>query len=133
MTNSRPPYRLTLCLAFDGVLHSYRSPWDGAANIPDPPVTGAFMALARYVEVFHVVIYSSRSSDPAGLAAMQNWLEHHAYLELHDDLARTVIESVRFAYTKPPAHLTLDDRAWTFNGVFPQPADISAFKPWNRR
>ena len=31
----------TVCVGFDGVIHSYVSGWRGAAVIPDPAVPGA--------------------------------------------------------------------------------------------
>ena len=37
----------TLCVDFDGVIHSYISGWKGADVIPDPPVPGAIEALYR--------------------------------------------------------------------------------------
>lgn len=33
-------YIPTVSFDFDGVIHSYRSGWKGAAVIPDPPVEG---------------------------------------------------------------------------------------------
>ena len=39
--------RRTVCLDFDGVLHSYRSGWCGADVIPDPPIHGTREAVAR--------------------------------------------------------------------------------------
>jgi hypothetical protein len=38
--------RRTVCLDFDGVVHSYRSGWRGATVIPDPPIHGT--AEARF-------------------------------------------------------------------------------------
>jgi hypothetical protein len=35
--------------------------------------------------------------------------------------------------TKPPALMTIDDRAITFDGTFPPAETIKAFKPWNKR
>lgn len=33
-------YIPTVSFDFDGVIHSYRSGWKGAAVIPDPPIEG---------------------------------------------------------------------------------------------
>jgi hypothetical protein len=50
-----------LCCDFDGVIHSYTSPWIDEATIPDPPVPGALRWLWKATEWFDVQIYSSRS------------------------------------------------------------------------
>ena len=42
----------------------------------------------------------------------------------------TVLDSIHFPKEKPPAFLTIDDRAWQFTGKWPSIADIRAFKPW---
>ena len=65
-----------LCLDFDGVIHSFKSGWKGATNIPDPPVEGAIDWLRsllgrpinedtglRYID-FRLAIYSARSRLP---------------------------------------------------------------------
>lgn len=127
-TNSK----LTLCLDFDGVLHSYRSGWQGPDVIADPPVPRAMIALAQYVDVFDVVIFSSRSQYPEGLNAMKRWITYHARQELYLELAERIVDRVRFVTVKPPAHLTIDDRAWCFDGVFPEVSAIKEFTPWNR-
>ena len=33
-------YQPTVVFDFDGVIHSFKSGWKGAAEIPDPPVDG---------------------------------------------------------------------------------------------
>lgn len=38
-----------------------------------------------------------------------------------------------FPLWKPPAHVTIDDRALTFTGTWPTLAEIVEFRPWNRR
>lgn len=118
-----------LCLDFDGVIHSYSSGWKGATVIPDPPVPGAIDAIRRALEHFDVQIYSSRSGQDGGINAMQE------YLLLHSD-DQKLCEAVGWPDEKPPALITIDDRALTFNGDWSDPAyspeALLAFKPWNK-
>lgn len=69
----------TLCIDFDGVLHSYTSGWKGARNIPDPPVPGAMEWLIELIvaDDIEVCIYSSRSKQWGGRRAMKRWLRQH--------------------------------------------------------
>lgn len=66
-----------LCLDFDGVIHSYKSGWKGAANIPDPPVEGALEFIVTALDHFTVAIHSSRSHQWGGRRAMKRWLKRH--------------------------------------------------------
>jgi len=112
--------RPVLCLDFDGVLHWYRSGWQGANVIDDEPVPGAVDFVRRAQQLFKVVVYSSRSSHPGGVEAMRVWMRKYGFPE------------VDFETQKPAAFLTIDDRALTFTGDWPDPAALRAFKPWTR-
>jgi len=122
-----------LCLDFDGVIHSYTSGWMGAHLIPDPPLPGAIAFLRRASLAFRIVIFSSRSNQPGGLEAMRAWLNLFAFKE--DEDANEWLPQVEFATEKPPAFVTIDDRALTFNGDWnAYPVDyLLAFKPWNKK
>jgi hypothetical protein len=124
-----------LCVDFDGVIHSYTSGWKGAAVIPDSPVDGALKWLRNAVPWFDIAIYSSRSKDPEGLAAMRMWFAFHARNELPRDAADALLEVVTFAHEKPAAFLTIDDRAICFDGDWSKldPAKLRDFKPWNHQ
>lgn len=140
---------------FDGVIHSYSSGWKGAGNIPDPPVPGAIPWLMKMLEAgFEVAIFSSRSKNIFGRWAMKRWLakaiaDHWAAggalpmsypsaieAECWGDAA-LVYRQFSWPWFKPPALMTIDDRALTFNGDWSDPAyspeAIRAFKPWNKR
>jgi len=126
---------LTICLDFDGVIHSYVSGWCGFGVIPDPPVPGAI----RFIEDaqnagFDVAIYSSRSRYLRGRWAMKRWLERHIIDHFGCDRvgADDCFTSIRWPWTKPAAFVTLDDRAITFKGDWPDPNDLRRFKPWYR-
>lgn len=132
-----------LCLDLDGVLHAYTSGWQGADVIPDPPVEGAIAFLLKAVEHFDVQIFSSRSHQPGGIEAMRAWLRRHAeqYYTAqstesglrHGTAADALMERISFPTEKPPAFLTLDDRALTFEGTWPDIETLQSFQPWNKR
>lgn len=122
-----------LCLDFDGVIHSYTSGWQGATVIPDPPVPGALEFMLRALEDFDVVVFSSRSNQRGGISAMQAYIKQHAGALWWESPQGRGLEDVRFPTEKPPAHVSIDDRALTFTGTWPFLADLLAFKPWNKK
>jgi hypothetical protein len=127
--------KLILCVDFDGVIHSYTSGWRGAAIIHDPPVPGALAWMRNASRMFNVVIYSTRSADPEGLAAMRMWLTYHARATLPESDAEALLDAVVFASEKPAAFLTIDDRAICFDGDWSKldPEELLKFKPWYQR
>jgi hypothetical protein len=116
----------TLCLDFDGVCHSYTSGWQGVDVIPDPPVDGLFEFLKAAEPYFAIHIYSTRSKTKEGVNAMRDWFEEH-YPYYHTTFA------LHFPTSKPPALVTIDDRAITFMGEWPDIDLLRNFKPWNKQ
>lgn len=124
-----------LCLDFDGVIHGYQSGWQGADVVPDPAVPGAVEAIVRLSEHFKIAIYSSRSGQPMGIDAMSFWLKLQFYREMEPGDADPILAAIEWSREKPPALLTIDDRALTFSGNWAEyrADDLLAFKPWNKR
>lgn len=122
-----------LCLDFDGVIHSYSSGWKGADVIPDDPVDGAMGFLICAIQEFDVVIFSSRSNQRGGIAAMKKWLKEHAGNLWYDSPCGPGIGDVRFTIEKPAAMVTIDDRAITFTGQWPEIDALKSFRPWNKQ
>lgn len=149
-----------LCLDFDGVLHSYSSGWKGARRIPDPPVPGALEFVVGALDRFQVAILSSRSHQWFGRFAMRRWLGRNlvaaagndysdtpewwrdriaqtAFADPWDDEVRhaasLVVREIQWPLHKPPAMVTIDDRAITFNGTWPELDWLREFQPWNKR
>lgn len=124
--------KCTICVDFDGVLHSYTSKFTTIDEIKDPPVTGAFEWLEKMVNYeqgdnkFEICIYSSRSQNWRGVRAMQAWFLEHG-------LKEEVLRELSFPTQKPAASMTIDDRAYLFEGYFPTADYILNFKPWNKR
>lgn len=117
-----------LCLDFDGVVHSYVSGWQGPRNIPDPPTAGAIEFISDALcEGWDVVIHSSRARYFGGITAMRAWLQRHAG-NLWDTMGPSLCE-VRFSRWKPPAVITIDDRAMRFEGIWPNAKGLRMFKP----
>ena len=107
----------TICLDFDGVVHSYVSGWSGETVISDPPIHRVKEAIARLRSNYRVVIHSARCRSEDGCTAIREWLQRHE------------IEVDEVCMFKPPAHVYVDDRAVRFTGDWDQTiADISAFR-----
>ena len=122
-----------LCLDFDGVIHSYTSGWQGAHIIPDPPVPGALAFMLEALKHFDVFIFSSRSHQHGGIAAMRAWLRSHADGLWHPTPDGPGLEDVGFCSYKPSAMVSIDDRAITFDGTWPSIETLKEFKPWNKK
>lgn len=117
-----------LCLDFDGVIHSYEKGWQDG-TIYGTYVPGFFAWAVEAVKYFDLVIYSSRSSTEDGRQAMGEWLGYQSIEsikrgEMPEDFDwGSLFPYIDFASEKPPAFLTIDDRALLFTG------DWAAFKP----
>lgn len=123
----------TIIVDFDGVIHSYTSPWSGPGVAEDPPVPGAIDFLFLAVRDFRVAIVSSRSSTDEGRQCMAEYIEKWARIEGHDVFdVQYLFDNLSFPTDKPPAHLSIDDRAICFTGTFPTVSEIKGFKPWNK-
>lgn len=147
-----------LCLDFDGVIHSYTSGWRGAHVIPDAPMPGVGKFLLDSIRGFEVHIFSSRSKSIRGRWAMRRYIRDILWdacladlpeasaaweaatgipgnfdgwtaYDVRDD-AEEILKLIKFPWFKPPAMLTIDDRAIQFKGEWPTIADMQAFKPW---
>lgn len=105
---------------FDGVIHSYKSGWQGAAVIPDEPVEGIKEAIEEIRAEYLVSVVSARCADEEGMKAVCDYLKHH------DITVDEVLDK------KPPAVVYIDDRAICFDGNSKALLDkIKAFKPWH--
>lgn len=151
--------KLIVCLDFDGVIHSYSSGWKGPRSITDEPVPGSLEFIVGLLDTFSVAILSSRSHAFFGRAAMKRWLIKQlcniapSYEETPawwlrrisqtafadpwatevEYAASLVVRQIQWPKHKPPAILTIDDRAMTFTGEWPSISDIKGFKPWNKK
>ena len=125
--------RYTIAVDFDGVLHSYTSPWVAPHIIPGPPVAGAIWWLWLTLQHFDVVIHSTRCQTWRGRRAVRAWLRKHAKAKgLWREETKRGLEDVKLSYSKPPALVYLDDRALRFEGKFPSVDEIHRLRPWNK-
>ena len=112
----------TVVFDFDGVIHSYKSGWQGTTIIPDEPVEGIKEAIAKIREAgYEVVVVSTRCENYYGQMAITE------YLKKHD------IEVDKILKEKPPAIVYIDDRAICFDGNAGSLLEkIRKFQPWNK-
>jgi hypothetical protein len=125
--------RYTIAVDFDGVIHSYTTPWINAHTIPDPPVDGAITWLFQMIQKFEVIIFSTRCKTPEGTEAMRQWLWTHGEVVWGGGSHGFGLCDIAFSYEKPPALAYIDDRAYRFTGAnFPSAQEIHQLRPWNK-
>lgn len=112
----------TIIFDFDGVIHSYKSGWQGATIIPDPPVEGIKEVIDELRKEYKVVVVSTRCYQEGGIEAIKKYLDK--YNITVDDVTGE----------KPPAIVQIDDRAITFDGNTERLINkIKNFKPWHEK
>lgn len=147
--------KLTLCLDFDGTIHSYEQGWQGGV-VYGTVTPGFFTWAERMMPHFKLVIFSSRARhSESGVIIMRDWLklqwQNYRLDQQRDASATTLGGSINtlllgklddphhlefeFVHSKVPAWLTIDDRALQFAGDWSDPKftaeALLAFKPWN--
>jgi hypothetical protein len=128
----------TVSIDFDGVIHSYKSGWQGADDIPDEPVFKITQRTERkYTSIdwltelvnsdtMNVAIFSSRNNQEGGIKAMQSFLLFHG-------MEYETLMKIAFPEHKPPSHVLIDDRCLRFEGEFFSVDQILKFTPWKMR
>jgi hypothetical protein len=147
--HAMPSDRPVICLDFDGVIHSYERGWQNGELYGT--VTPGFLDWAHKAgKHFRLVVYSSRSKDPDSIKEMAVWIGGHAFQEgwqitdfpseaspflrlLHARRADLIL--LEFTNQKPPAFLTIDDRAIRFEGRWDwlDPEQLREFKTWTEK
>lgn len=125
------PKKPILCLDFDGVIHRYSKGWQGG-KIYDDAVPGFWEFAEAAAEHFHIVIYSSRSKTEAGQFQMAAWMveQRRKWRESGGVPKSSAPVEFEYANEKPPAFLTIDDRAIQFTGTWPDIQGLRDFKAW---
>lgn len=110
---------------FDGVIHSYKSGWQGEAVIPDMPVPGIQKALKDIsANGYEIVVVSTRCNSDAGIKAVNEYLKRFG-------LAQYIS---RVCKEKPLAICYIDDRSICFDGNSETLLEkIKTFKSWIER
>lgn len=106
---SAMPLATSYVFDFDGVIHSYESGWVAADVIPDPPVPGALEFLAK---TSATRIFSARNNQLGGIRSMRSWLHEQGVEEMQS--------LIDFPIAKPAYSTFIDDRAFRFEGEFPE-------------
>lgn len=112
----------TVVFDFDGVIHSYKTGWQGdPAIIPDEPVPGIREVIGELqTEGYEVVVVSTRCRTTEGAQAVEKYL------------MKNQIGVSKVMSEKPPAICYIDDRAICFDGNTESLLNkIQNFKPWN--
>ncbi len=112
-------------MVLDGVINPYQTRFVAIDDIPDPPVPGSLEFIRKALDDgFQVYIFSTRNRDDRGKRAIHRWL-------IEQGLEDSYLNRLSFPEDKPIAKVYIDDRAWEFNGEFPELAEIDQFRPWH--
>jgi len=131
-------HKPTICLDFDGVIHSYEKGWQDG-SIYGSVVPGFFEWLCKIQPHFHIAILSSRSSDEVSVMRMAGWLEQqfNEWRGAHNPYEPHILNDIEWCTQKPPAWVSIDDRAIQFWGKWTAPElsveTLQKFKPWMQR
>ena len=133
-----------ICVDFDGVIHSYENGWQDG-KIYGTVVPGFFEWAEEASVIFQLTIFSSRSKNGVQREAMITWLWYR-YLEYKgvsfeegaSEEAKALIgvfgDLFVFSEEKPPAFISIDDRAICFKGNWKAPEltvpAMKDFRPW---
>lgn len=112
-----------LVVDFDGTLYSLATGYQSATDVRNPPVPGAQEFCRQALEHFEVHVVSGRSCQLGAPLAIAQWLHRHGFP------AGLIVS--RDGVKPPGTFLSLDDRAWRFEGVFPPVELLRRFVPWN--
>jgi hypothetical protein len=93
----KKPYKPTICIDFDGVLHGYSEGWKGG-EIYDDPVKLSRETLFLLQSKFNLVVSTARQD----VESVWRWLKNKGYPEM--DVTNS----------KPIAVLYIDDRGYRF-------------------
>lgn len=130
LTDNKP----ILSIDFDGCVHSYENGWQGGA-IYGTVVPGFWEWAERAKEKFSLCIYSSRSTSHKTCQPMKDWMQVQLEAWKWDNPeSKLTFKDFDFPLYKPPAFVTIDDRAITFGGRWDIPAldpdELICFKSW---
>ena len=130
-----------LCLDFDGVIHDYKEGWK-EGQIYGHTTPGFWEWALAAKDYFELHIFSSRSGKQYN--DMYGWMRTEYGIWIKDSFETP--EQIKnspsweqfgfvFDRQKPPAFITIDDRAITFQGDWSQlnPEVLRGFKPWNAK
>jgi hypothetical protein len=125
-----------LCIDFDGVIHSYENGWQDG-ELYGTLVPGFVGWAVEASAIFKLVIYSSRCITPGAIVRIGVWMEKQLTEHFTSDEIAHFMSLFEFSNTKPPAFLTIDDRAVCFKGKWNarelHPATLKQFRPWNTK
>lgn len=105
---------MRLCLDFDGVIAKYPS---------GEVVPGAIEFIRKALkECSELSVFSTRSGN-GQIPQMQLFL-------IQNGLTSEEALSIKWYTYKPPAMVFIDDRAWRFEGTWPDLEELKKFKTW---
>lgn len=129
-----------IAVDFDGVIHSFTTPWTNVLEINDPIVPGAAEWLTMLTKYYKVILHTCRLSWKPGEEYHEDVLISDRIIKIKQFLASnnvsmTVIEKLEFHTTpgKPYANIYVDDHGYRFTGEFPSNETLDELKPWNRQ